>query len=252
MLGSQKSLVGYKGLLSGTKSFGSKCQRNWGVGKNERVPTVLAPLRFMGPGVWNFSTMVNLSGNDKKWRPGHLKFLVCLEKLLERRGICFGLASKMRNFIWRNIWLDESQFQLEYVTYCDHLLHKASSHGNWMSQKSFANRIENRPFWSHLPDVSADRMSRQLRCVECYISQFCLQRSFTKPHHMLIEWLKSLLQTELKTGHFGAIYPMCQQMGWVVSWGVSECNIAQFCLQLECSVFTSVHIGSLYCPMKRF
>ena len=71
----------------------------------------------------------------------------------------------MRNFIWRNIWLDESQFQLEYVTYCEHLLQKASSHGNWMSQKSFANRIENRPFWSHLPDVSADRMSRQLRCV---------------------------------------------------------------------------------------
>ena len=122
-------------------------------------------LRFMGPGVWNFSTMVNLSGNDKKWRPGHLKFLVCLEKLLERRGICFGLASKMRNFIWRNIWFDESQFQLEYVTYCEHLLQKASSHGNWMSQKSFANRIENRPFWSRLPDVSADGMSRQLRCV---------------------------------------------------------------------------------------
>ena len=130
---------------------------------------------------------------------------------------------------WRNIWFDESQFQLEYVTYCEHLLQKASSHGNWMSQKSFANRIENRPFWSHLPDVSADRMSRQLRCVECYISQFCLQRSFTKPHHMLIEWLKSLLQTELKIGHFGAVYPMCQQMGWVVSWGVSDCNIAQFC-----------------------
>ena len=71
----------------------------------------------------------------------------------------------MRNFIWRNIWLDESQFQLEYVTYCEHLLQKASSHGNWMSKKSFANRIENRPFWSRLPVVSADGISRQLRCV---------------------------------------------------------------------------------------
>ena len=33
---------------------------------------------------------------------------------------------------------------------------------------------------------------------------------------------QSLIQTELKTGHFGAIYSMCRQIGWVVSWGVSN------------------------------
>ena len=48
-----------------------------------------------------FLTNINLPTNDKKWRAGHLKFLVRLVKLVERPGVCFGVASKMRNFIRR-------------------------------------------------------------------------------------------------------------------------------------------------------
>ena len=65
-----------------------------------------------------------------------------------------------------------------------------------------------------------------------------------KPHRMVIECLKSLLQTELKTGHFGAIYPMCRQIGWVVSWDVSEFNISQFCLQKS---YTKPHCMVIEC-----
>ena len=35
--------------------------------------------------------------------------------------------------------------------------HTASLHVNWMFPKSFADRIENWPFWSHLSDESSDR-----------------------------------------------------------------------------------------------
>ena len=48
-----------------------------------------------------FLTNINLPTNDKKWRAGHLKFLVRLVKLVKRPGVCFGVASKMRNFIRR-------------------------------------------------------------------------------------------------------------------------------------------------------
>ena len=48
-----------------------------------------------------FLTNINLPTNNKKWRAGHLKFLVRLVKLVKRPGVCFGVASKMRNFIRR-------------------------------------------------------------------------------------------------------------------------------------------------------
>ena len=55
------------------------------------------------------STNVDLLGNAKKGRAVHLKFLVLLKKLVERRGLRFGVASKMRDFIRRNSCLNDSQ-----------------------------------------------------------------------------------------------------------------------------------------------
>ena len=54
---------------------------------------------------------VNLSANDKKWRAGHLKFLVCLEKLEAWSDVRFDVSSKMCDFIRRNISLND------FVTY---------------------------------------------------------------------------------------------------------------------------------------
>ena len=71
--------------------------------------TVLRTFKLRGPVCEPFRTNIGLSANDKKWRAGHLKFLVRLKKLVETRGVRFGVASKMRNFIRRNICLDESQ-----------------------------------------------------------------------------------------------------------------------------------------------
>ena len=46
-----------------------------------------------GPRELNY---VNLPINDKNWRAGHLKFLVRLEKLVERRGVRFCVAVKTK------------------------------------------------------------------------------------------------------------------------------------------------------------
>ena len=69
----------------------------------------LTLLSSRGPVCEVFLTNVNLSGKDKKIRAGHLKFLVRLKKLLETHGVRGGVSSKMRDFIRRNICLDESQ-----------------------------------------------------------------------------------------------------------------------------------------------
>ena len=45
-----------------------------------------------------FSTNVNLSENDNKRGAGDLEFLVRLKKLVERRGVRFGVTSKIRDF----------------------------------------------------------------------------------------------------------------------------------------------------------
>ena len=71
----------------------------------------LTLLSSRGPVCEVFLTNVNLSGKDKKIRAGHLKFLVRLKKLLETHGVRGGVSSKMRNFIRRNICLDESLSQ---------------------------------------------------------------------------------------------------------------------------------------------
>ena len=94
-----------------------------------------------------------------------------------------------------------------------------------MFHKFFANRIENWPFWSHLPDASSE-MWTQIGYVVSYgvskfnISQFCLQKSYTKPHCMLIECFKSLLHTDLKIDHFGTIQRICCQLVGLTRTGV--------------------------------
>ena len=54
-------------------------------------------------------TNVDFLDNAKKQRAVHLKFLVLLKKFVERHGLQFGVASKMRDFIRRNICLNDSQ-----------------------------------------------------------------------------------------------------------------------------------------------
>ena len=54
-------------------------------------------------------TNVDFLDNAKKRRAVHLKFLVLLKKFVERHGLQFGVASKMRDFIRRNICLNDSQ-----------------------------------------------------------------------------------------------------------------------------------------------
>ena len=56
-----------------------------------------------------FSTNVDMSENNQKWRAGDLKFLVRLKKLVERRGVRFGLTSKLHDFTWPSICLLETQ-----------------------------------------------------------------------------------------------------------------------------------------------
>ena len=68
----------------------------------------LTQVSSRGPVCEVFLTNINLPTNDKKWRAGHLQFLVRLKKLVERPGVRFGVASKMRNFIRWTLCLDES------------------------------------------------------------------------------------------------------------------------------------------------
>ena len=100
--------------------------------------------------VWNTShtgprelNYVNLPINDKNWRAGHLKFLVRLEKLVERRGVRFCVAKIMRDY--------------EYGD---------STHDPVPKSKFFKNRIKKWPFYGHsnfgLGTVPFSRSRRKL------------------------------------------------------------------------------------------
>ena len=73
------------------------------------IPNGLSLPWSRGPVCERFRTNIGLSGNDNKWRAGHLKFLVSLKKLVETCCVRFGVAWKMRDFVRRNICLDEFQ-----------------------------------------------------------------------------------------------------------------------------------------------